>query len=357
MKRKRPFGSLALTSLACAAIACGDDGTHHDTEHHHDSEHTTGDPTAGGPTTDEPTAGPSTGEPSTAGTSTGEPTTTGTDSTTAADSTGEASEVDVEIQFAVRVGDEDATCGVPYEGIGAAGTTIELLDLRFFVSNVRLLDAEGTEHPLTLTDDGEWQLEGSALLDFEDATGGCSENTTAVTNTSLRGTILEGEHTGIRFDVGLPFEQNHLNADEAPPPLNTTAMFWSWAAGYKFAKIDVQNDLPAPGNRWNFHLGSQGCDNGMAGPTVPPDAECSRPGRPAIELTGFDPLSGTVVLDLAALFDGVDLTADTPMTAPGCMSFMPDVNECTALFPNLGLSWETGDCDNGCADQIAFTAQ
>ncbi|MCA9710735.1 MAG: metallo-mystery pair system four-Cys motif protein, partial [Myxococcales bacterium] len=263
-------------------------------------------------------------------------------------------DIDVTLQFAVRVGEQDAACGQSYMGVGAAATTIEFLDIRFFVSNVRLVDDAGAEVPVALEDDGEWQLEGSALLDFEDGSAGCSENTTVETNTTLRGTVPDGTYTGVRFDLGLPFEQNHLNADEAPPPLNTTAMFWSWAAGYKFAKIDIANDNPGPNNRWNFHLGSQACDNGGAGPTIPPPMECGRPGRPAIALDGFDPLTGTVVLDAAALYDGVDVTSDTPMSSPGCMSFMPDVNECIDLFPNLGLSWDTGDCVDGCANQIAF---
>lgn len=268
--------------------------------------------------------------------------------------TGQPGDVDVTLQFAARVGDEPAACGQAYEGIGTAGTTIELLDLRWFVSNVRLLAADGSEVPLAMEDDGEWQLEGSALLDFEDGSGGCTENTTVETNTTVRGTAPAGEYTGIRFDVGLPFEQNHLNADEAPAPLNTTAMWWSWASGYKFAKIDVSNDLPPPSNRWNVHLGSQGCDNGMAGPTVPPTEPCSRPGRPAIEVTGIDPLTGTIVLDVAALLGGADVTADTPMSAPGCMSFMPDAIECTPVFASLGLDWETGDCADGCAGQVVF---
>ena len=54
---------------------------------------------------------------------------------------------------------------------------------------------------------------------------------------------------------------------------------------------------------------------------------------------------------------GVDVTADTPMTAPGCMSFLPDVNECTDLFPNLGLTWDTGDCVDDCSAQIVFSGE
>ena len=346
----RSLGSLALSTVSCFALACGDDAGTTDGAGSSTTEQSTGQ------TSSEPSTGGSSssgGSGSSGGSSSGVDSSGG--SSTAADSTtGEPGDVDVTLQFAARVGDAPAACGTPFEGVGTADTTIELLDLRLFVSNVRLVAGDGSEVPLSMTADGEWQLEGSALLDFEDGSGGCSENTTAETNTTVRGTAPAGDYTGVRFDLGLPFEQNHLNADEAPPPLNTTAMFWSWASGYKFAKIDIQNDLPAPANRWNFHLGSQGCDNGMAGPTVPPTEPCSRPGRPAIEVTGFDPLTGTIVLDVAALFGGADVTADTPMSAPGCMSFMPDVNECTAVFANLGLDWETGDCADGCASQVVF---
>lgn len=342
--RARPLPllcTLALLSTACPGDDGGDDGAMDDS---------TGGTTETPTTTGEPAT--DTGEP---GTSTGEPGTTG--DSTGMDSTGEPAEIEVQIQFDAVVGEEDAVCGQTYEGIGASAASIELLDLRFFVSNVRLVDDTGAEVPLAMEDDGEWQYEGSALLDLEDGSAGCSENTTVEMNTTLRGTVPDLVYTGIRFDVGLPFEHNHLNADEAPPPLNTTAMFWNWANGYKFAKIDIANDNPEPGNRWNFHLGSQGCDNGDAGPTVPPEEPCSRPGRPAIALDGFDPLTGTIVLDLAALYTGVDVNADTEMTPPGCMSFMPDVNECTPLFPNLGLTWDTGDCVDDCSGQIAFSAQ
>jgi len=352
------FGTLALLSIvAVGSLAgCGDDGS---ADGSTDGSTTGTTMTTGEPTTaPATTVDPDTGDTGVEGTDT-EGTTagaTGTDST-GADSTGEPVDLDVELQFAVRVGDQDAACGQAYAAVGAGATTIEFLDIRLFVSNVRLVDDAGGEVPLTMPDDGEWQLEGSALLDFEDGSGGCSENTTAETNTTVRGTVPDGVYTGVRFDVGLPFEQNHLNADEAAPPLNTTAMFWSWAAGYKFAKIDVQNDNPAPGNRWNIHLGSQACDNGDGGPTMPPAAECARPGRPAIALDGFDPLAGTIVLDVAEMLANEDVSADTPMTAPGCMSFMPDVNECDELFPSLGLDWMTGDCAEDCSGQTAFHAE
>ena len=351
---KLSIGALALSSVACLALACGDDGS---AEGSSGSGSTTDpDPTTNAtPTTAAPT-GSTTDDPSTGATA-ADTTSVDTTAGTTEGTTGEPGDVDVELQFAVRVGDADATCGQSYDNVGTGDTTIEFLDIRLFVSNVRLVDEQGGEVALAMEDDAEWQFEGSALLDFEDASGGCSENTTAETNTTVRGTVPDGTYAGVRFDVGLPFEQNHLNADEAPAPLNTTAMWWNWAAGYKFAKIDIQNDNPAPDNRWNFHLGSQACDNGMGGPTVPPDEECARPGRPAIDLSGFDPLTGTIVLDAAALFGGEDVSSDTPMSAPGCMSFMPDVNECDDLFPSLGLDWMTGDCADGCSGQVAFSGE
>ncbi len=347
---KRSISAVSLPVLACLTLACGDDGS---------AEGGSGSTTGTDSTSTSETMPPGTTlEPETSST-TDEGTTVA--DTTAGDTTegttGEPGDIDVALQFAVRVGDEDAACGQSYDAVGVGDTTIEFLDLRLFVSNVRLVDDEGEEVPLAMEDDGEWQLGGSALLDFEDGSGGCSENTTAATNTTVRGTVPDGTYAGVRFDVGLPFEQNHLNADEADPPLNTTSMFWNWAAGYKFVKIDIQNDNPAPGNRWNFHLGSQACDNGDAGPTVPPAEECGRPGRPAIALDGFDPLTGTIALDVAELFSGEDVALDTPMSAPGCMSFMPDVNECDELFPSLGLDWMTGDCVDDCSGQTAFFAE
>lgn len=348
---KLPTGVIILTSM-CLSLACGDDGSAEGSSGSTDTDPTTATTTPTPPTTMTTTGEPSTGEPTTETTTSVDTT---ADSTT--ETTGEPVDIDVELQFAVRVGDMDAVCGQSYDDIGTAGSTIEFLDIRFFVSNIRLVDDGDDEVPLAMEDDAEWQLGGTALLDFEDGSGGCSENTTAETNTTVRGTVPDGTYTGVRFDLGLPFEQNHLNADEADPPLNTTAMFWNWAAGYKFVKIDIQNDNMPPDNRWNFHLGSQACDNGMAGPTVPPDQECARPGRPAIDLSGFDPVTGTIVLDTAVLYAGEDVSADTPMSAPGCMSFMPDINECDDLFPTLGMDWMSGDCVDGCSGQTVFRGE
>jgi len=363
----RKLGS--LTALVCASafvLACGDDDGEatdtegHDTDHH-DTDHTSGMMTTMSMTTasmtDSSSGGGSTTDEGTTGDSTGDPDSSGGDSDSSGGSSGEQTQ-DVTLQFAARVGDEDAACGQTYPGVGAMGSEIELRDLRFFVSEVHLVDGDGNETEVMLEQDGTWQYENVALLDFEDGSAACSEQTTAETNTTVRGTVDAGNYVGIHFTVGVPFELNHLDVDAADtePPLNTPGMFWVWAAGRKFMRIDINTDEMPPDNAWNFHLGTQGC---MApSPMEPPEDVCTRPARVDVLLpTGFDPEVGAVVLDLEALYTDVDVTADTEMTASGCMSFMPDVNECQQIFPNLGLDWATGDCMDDCASQSIFSVE
>ena len=101
---------------------------------------------------------------------------------------------------------------------------------------------------MALDQDGIWQLDGSALLDFEDATAACA-NGTPETNAVVKGSVPEGQYMGLLFDIGLPFDQNHGDPTLAASPLNLTEMFWSWQAGYKFIKIDLSTagrPLPPP---------------------------------------------------------------------------------------------------------------
>ncbi len=257
----------------------------------------------------------------------------------------------VEIPFAARIGDQEAGCGPQYQ-LGAGNTTVVIRDLRFFVSNVRLLDADGNEVPVTL-DDNDWQHESVALLDFENRSGLCVGSTTEETNTKVVGKVPEGTYKGLIFDVGVPFELNHIDAANAPPPMNNSAMFWVWANGYKFMKIELTNSNEPPNNGWNFRLGSQGCDAQAADQ---PPTECTRPNRPVIALPDYEP-GMTVVLDLAQLFADVDVSKDTPDTAPGCLSFGPDVAECRGPFSRLGLDWDTGRCFADCSEQTAFRVE
>lgn len=252
----------------------------------------------------------------------------------------------VTLNFAAKVGDKDAACGTTYRQLGSRNSDVVLNGVRYFVSNVRLLDSSGGEHPVSLDQDGVWQYQDVALLDFENATAGCSEVGTPEINTTIRGSADTSDVSGIRFDLGIPFDLNHLDPTVSPSPLNVSALNWFWQVGH----ILFRADLSANGKPWFIHLGSSGCvsDSFTAAPTSP----CSNPNVPTITLTNYT-LDKTIVLDIATLVQGVDLTGATPDTAPGCMSERTD-NECSEIFPNFGLSLQSGECVENCNNQSAF---
>lgn len=256
------------------------------------------------------------------------------------------------LRFAGRFGETAAACGVEFAGVGAAGTTVELLDFRLYVHGVTLVTADGAEVPLALEQDGMWQHEDVALLDFEDGSAGCAETGNAPTRDVVVGTAPAGDYVGLRFGLGVPAGLNHADTTTAPAPLNIGSMFWVWQSGYKFLRLDLSNGNAAPADKWFVHLGSGGCVG--EAPTMPPEGQCMRPNRPTVALDDFDPMADTVVVDAMALLADSDVSVNTPMTPPGCMSNPVDVDECPALFTRLGLSWDEGTCVDGCAGQALF---
>ncbi len=239
----------------------------------------------------------------------------------------------IEINFAAMVGDRAFECGGTYEGMGAAGTDLRVNDFRLYVSNVRLLTPAGDEVPLALEQDGIWQRDSLALLDFEDGAIACTVGNDLL-NTSVRGTAPAGVYTGVRFDFGVPFDMNHGDAESETEPLNISAMFWNWNGGYKFIRIDAFAGPVDTSTNYNLHLGSTGC-NGAA-PPIPPTEECMNPNRPEITLTGFNPDTNVIIADIAQVLADADLESNQEGTAPGCQS-QPFDMDCATVFPKLGL--------------------
>ena len=238
---------------------------------------------------------------------------------------------DVALRFKPMVGDKPFACGQSYENIGTTNSKITPTDFRFYVHNVRLIDASGKETPVTLEQDGKWQFQNLALLDFENGTGPCS-NGTADTNEVIKGKAPAGNYTGVKFTVGVPFEQNHQDPAKAPSPLNLTQLMWVWNAGYKFARIEMQTTGLPTG--WMLHLGSTGCSPSDTRQTIP--TKCEYPNRAEITLSNFNVNGDLVVTDLKKLLDGANMDVNQPKTARGCMSAQNDA-DCGPLFTNLGL--------------------
>jgi uncharacterized repeat protein (TIGR04052 family) len=258
-----------------------------------------------------------------------------------------ASPQSVTVRFAAQVNGQPFACGQSYAGVGTTRSTVTPSDYRFYVSAVALVDEAGRAVPVTLAQDGVWQVDDIALLDFENGSGPCRNGTTGL-NTEVRGTVPAGRYVGLRFTLGVPFARNHGDPTVAPSPLNLTAMFWNWQGGYKFVKFDTASggqqstvsppDARGGGNASGFsvHLGSTVCASPSR--TESPKAECANPNRVAVAFERFDTAKQTVVADIGALLAGANVDVNAPNTSPGCMSFPGDA-DCAPVMGALGLAY------------------
>jgi uncharacterized repeat protein (TIGR04052 family) len=267
----------------------------------------------------------------------------------------------VTLNFEGMVGDQPFSCTESYR-LGTAETMAMPTDFRLYISDVALIDAEGNAVPLTLEQDGKWQYETVALLDFEDRTGTCA-NGTPETRTQVVGTVPAGDYQGVQFTVGVPFDLNHDDATLAPSPLNLTSLWWNWRGGYKFLRVDLAThnmnaELPdhqkdeghsghssgtthtddpghgAGATGFVIHLGSTGCH--AEGDNLQPTS-CLNPNRANIVLSEVDPATDTIAVDLEALVQSNDLSTNVPNTPPGCMS-APEDGDCMGIHAQPGIS-------------------
>lgn len=248
------------------------------------------------------------------------------------------------LNFEGVVGDETFDCGSTYT---MGENEVTFTEFKFYVSDVSLVTADGDLVEAALVDDGIWSNGSVALVDFEDATGACS-NGTAETKTTVDVEAPAGDYTGVRFTVGVPFEENHQDVAVADSPLNLAQMFWNWNGGYKFVRIDGSASDGTDTGGFKLHIGSTMC-------MMPEGSEevsgCMNPNRAEIALDGFDPASSTIKLDLADLLADVDMTP-VDDEAFNCQA-MPAHTACGDIFPRLGLDF--GDATAGA--QSSFTVE
>lgn len=126
----------------------------------------------------------------------------------------------------------------------------------------------------------------------------------------------------LSFTLAVPFSLNHQNPLLQASPLNLPSMFWSWRAGHKFLRVDLQ----AQDKNWVFHLGSVGCAS--ASTMRAPKNECVQPNRLSFQLAKLH--SGTkLVLHLDRLVQGTTLE-----TSQSCL-FHDGQASCQILLENL----------------------
>lgn len=266
------------------------------------------------------------------------------------------------IRFAPRVGSEAFACGQSYDDVGTPGVTIEPVDFRFYVHDVRLLTSAGNEVPVELDDVDLFQTEGVGFIDFEDGTGACNQGD-APTNDELRGSAPAGTYTGIKFKIGVPLALNHQDLATQPSPLNKSSLFWGWGFGHIFFAavsntiVEIDEDagiddtdggtgLPPGINQHFTHIGATGCDGDPMGGE--PVTTCTNENQAEVTLTGFDYESDAIAVDFAEVKRGSDVAANI-----GCHSFTADT--CTAPFLRLGLDFATGDASSSA--QTVFSVE
>ena len=186
--------------------------------------------------------------------------------------------------------------------------------------NGRVRDASGADMPgVTVT------IKSPNLI-------GVQTNVTTVEGGYRFPSVPPGEYQSVRFMLGVPFNLNHpAEMATAPPPLTYSGMFWGWQDGYKFLRIDAVSPI------LSVHLGSVGCyyeSPGIIG-------GCTRPNRPDIHLTPFDPTANAIVADLSAVLADSDINMNQPDTQPGCLSDPADL-DCAPIFENLGINATDG---------------
>jgi len=207
------------------------------------------------------------------------------------------------------------------EPVSCSGGPVALTDLRFFVSDVRLGEGDGT--PAALQNDGRWQSDRVALIDLEDGQAAC-RNGSPDMQPVLRLNVSGNPGPGLRFSIGVPEDLNHANPLTAEPPLNYSVMHWHWLSGYKFMRAGIET----PDDGFWVHLGSTACSG-----TIGNIEGCRQPNRPTIHIADFDAGADAVVVDLGRLFAGIDLRDSA---ATRCMSG-PGEDACAPVYEALGL--------------------
>lgn len=215
--------------------------------------------------------------------------------------------------------------------ITANSRTVQFRDFRLFISEVKLVRADGTTADVTVTTDNVWQSNGVTLLDFE-------TTQTSETNTKLTGTVPAGIYTGVQYTVGVPETLNHLDRTTQTSPLNIGPMYWAWTSGYKHSKIEFSFDS---GTNWtNLHVGSTGCTG------APNYGNCTAKYRASIQLTGqINPGNQKISLSVDQLING-----HTPGGAATCMPVQTGAT-CHPLVQAFGLS-SAGAVDSSITQRV-----
>lgn len=143
----------------------------------------------------------------------------------------------VELKVSLKAGDKALNLGESYSTPNGLSYQVDVL--RFYISNVAMVKLDGSEVALP----------GLVLADFK--RGATQEQTV------MKLDVPAGDYAGIRFTIGVPREQNHLDAAKQKAPLGVeTGMYWSWNTGYIFYKFEGKFSKDGKASPFLLHLGT-----------------------------------------------------------------------------------------------------
>lgn len=139
----------------------------------------------------------------------------------------------------------DATAAAATVNTSAVGQIHHFSELKYVISNIRLIKGDGTEIPYNVNDLDK----GATVID---------QAKPASLNYVL-GNIPSGTYRQIKFGLGIKQAQNTLDQTRFPnfyaaAGANDTQMMWEWGTGYRFTKIEGFYD--ADNKTMSIHTGS-----------------------------------------------------------------------------------------------------
>jgi hypothetical protein len=137
------------------------------------------------------------------------------------------------VNFLAKVGAEDLACNDKTDALLQRGQIFT--DLRFFVSNLVLVDEQGQTFPVKLDVDAnssnlqyvDQNQNSIALLNFLEA-GCASSDATKKIKTSIEGLLNQGIYKELRFQLGLPYAPMDEALTSVPSALAPSDMGWMW---------------------------------------------------------------------------------------------------------------------------------
>lgn len=123
----------------------------------------------------------------------------------------------------------DASSSEATENISAVGQVHRFSELKYVISNIRLVKTEGTETPYNINNLDE----GAVVLN----------HAKPQTLQYVLNNIPSGEYKQLKFGLGVKKELNILDEIRFPKFYaeageNDTEMMWEWGIGYRFTKIE-----------------------------------------------------------------------------------------------------------------------